>query len=88
MPGWGTASPFDGEDAEAVVASVFADPGDTVEAQRWDGLLVTLSSVPDAVACLRVYGLSEAAAAGTAATLDLPLALTKRGCIIYATKGA
>jgi len=88
VPGWGAASPFDGEDAEAVVASVFADPGDTVEAERWDGLLVTLSSVPDAVACLRVYGLSEEAAAGTAATLDLPLALTKRGCIIYATKAA
>ncbi len=70
------------------MASVFADPGDTVETQRWDGLLVTLSSVPDAVAYLRVYGLSEAAAAGTAATLDLPLALTKRGCIVYATNGA
>jgi hypothetical protein len=47
-----------------------------------------LSSVPDAAACLRVYGLSEAAAADTAATLDLPLTLTKRGCIVYATKAA
>jgi SAM-dependent methyltransferase len=88
VPGWGAAFPFDGEDAEAIVASVFAAPGDTVKAERWDDHLVTLSSVPDAVACLRVHGLSEAAAAGTAATLDLPLALTKRGCVVYATKAA
>lgn len=88
VPGWGAASPFDGEDAEAIVASVFAAPGDMVQAERWDGLLVTLSSVPDAIACLRVYGLSEPAAADTAATLDLPLTLTKRGCVVYATKAA
>jgi SAM-dependent methyltransferase len=88
VPGWGAASPFDGEDAEAIVASVFAAPGDTVRAERWDGLLVTLSSVPDAVACLRVHGLSVAAAEDTAATLDLPLTLTKRGCVVYATKAA
>ena len=48
---------------EAVVASVFDAPGDEVQADRWDGRLVTLCSVPDAAACLRVYGLSEAAAA-------------------------
>jgi SAM-dependent methyltransferase len=88
VPRWGAASPFDGEDAEAIVASVFAAPGDRVEAERWDGPLVTLSSVPEAVACLRVYGFSETAAADTAATLDLPLTLTKRGCIVYATKAA
>ena len=88
VPGWGTASPFDGEDAEAIVASVFAAPADTVQTQRWDGPLVTLSSVPDAVACLRVYGLSETTAAETAAKLNLPLTLTKRGCIVYATKAA
>lgn len=88
VPGWGAASPFDGEDAESIVASVFSAPGDTVQAERWDGLRLTLSSVPDAAACLRVYGLSEAAAADTAATLDLPLPLTKRGCIVYATKAS
>ena len=87
-PGWGAASPFDGEDAESIVASVFAAPGDTMRAERSDGLLVTIASVPDAAACLRVYGLSEAAAADTAAALDLPLTLTKRGCIVYATKAA
>ncbi len=88
VPGWGAASPFDGEDAEAIVASVFAAPGDTVLAERWDGLQITLSSVPDAIACLRVHGLSEPAATAAAATLDLPLALTKRGCVVYATRAA
>jgi SAM-dependent methyltransferase len=86
VPGWGAASPFDGEDAAAIVASVFAAPGDTVETDRWDGPLVTLSSAADAVACLRVFGLGEAAAAQAAVALDLPLTLTKRGCVVYAAK--
>ena len=86
IPGWGAASTFDGEDAAAIVASVFAAPGDSVQADPWDGPLVTLRSVPDAVACLRVYGLAGAVAAGAAATLDLPLTLTKRGCVVYTTK--
>ena len=86
VPDWGAASTFDGEDAPAIVASVFAAPGDTVQADPWDGPLVTLTSVPAAVACLRVYGLAQAYAADAAATLDLPLTLTKRGCVVYATK--
>ena len=69
------------------MASVFAAPGDTVRADPWDGPLVTLTSVPGAVACLRVYGLAPVVAAEAAATLDLPLPLTKRGCVVYATKG-
>ena len=68
------------------MASVFAAPGDTVRADPWDGPLVTLRSVPDAVACLRVYGLAGMAARDAAATLNLPLTLTKRGCVVYATK--
>jgi SAM-dependent methyltransferase len=86
VPGWGATFTFDGENAEAIVASVFAGPADTVRAERWDGPFVTLSSIPDAVACLRVYGLTEPAAASAAATLSLPLTLTKRGCLVYATK--
>jgi SAM-dependent methyltransferase len=87
IPGWGVASTFDGEDAPALVASVFAASGDTVQPDPWDGPLVTLTSVSQAVACLRVHGLTDAAAADAAATLDLPLTLTKRGCVVYATKG-
>jgi SAM-dependent methyltransferase len=86
VPGWGAASPFDGEDAEAIVASAFAAPGDTVESERWDGPLVTLSSVGDAAARLRLHGLGPADAIRIAATLELPLTLTVRGCVVYATK--
>jgi hypothetical protein len=53
-----------------------------------EGAAERLRCRPRPVPGRRVYGLSEAPAAGTAATLDLPLALTKRGCIVYATKGA
>jgi SAM-dependent methyltransferase len=86
IPGWGAPSTFDAEDSVAVVASVFDAPGDKVEADPWDGPFVTLSTVSDAAACLRVYRLSEDAAAEAAATLDLPLTLTKRGRVVYATK--
>jgi SAM-dependent methyltransferase len=86
IPGWGTGTTFDGEDAEAIVASVFGDPGDTVEIDRWDGPLVTLASAADAAAFLRVHRLDEKAAADVAAGLDLPMTLTMRGCVVYATK--
>ena len=98
IPGWGTGGTFDGEDAEAIVASVFSVPGDTgssgspgssgdtVETDRWDGPLVTLGSAADAAAFLRVHRLDEQAAADVAAGLDLPMTLTMRGCVVYATK--
>jgi SAM-dependent methyltransferase len=86
IPGWGTGTTFDGEDAAAIVASVFCAPGDTVETDRWDGPLVTLGSAADAAAFLRVHRLDEAAAAEAAAALVLPMTLTMRGCVVYATK--
>jgi SAM-dependent methyltransferase len=86
VPGWGEASTFDGEDAPAIVARAFGAPGDQVQADRWDGPLVTLSSAADTAAWLRVHGLSDGAATAAAATLDLPLTITVRGCVVYATK--
>jgi SAM-dependent methyltransferase len=86
LPDWGNSSPFDGEDAPDIVASVFSAPGDVVEVERWDAPLLTLSAADQAAAFLRVHGLSNAAAQQAAATLDLPLALTMRGCLVYATK--
>jgi SAM-dependent methyltransferase len=86
IPGWGAASPFDGEDAAAIVASAFGAPGDRVWEERWDGPLRTLSSAADAAAYLRIHGFSESAATDTAATLRLPLTLTMRGCVAYAAK--
>ncbi len=86
LPGWGRSSPFDGEDALGVVASVFNAPGDVVEVERWDAPLVTLAGPDHAAAFLRIHGMSDAAARQAAATLDLPLVLTMRGCFVYATK--
>jgi SAM-dependent methyltransferase len=88
VPDWGAAGTFDAEDSPAIVGSVFAAPGDRVDVDPWEGPLVTLSSESDAIAQLRVYGLSPRAAAEAAATLNLPLPLTKRGCVVYATKAA
>lgn len=86
VPGWGDGSTFDGEEAPAIVAKAFSDPDDQVQEDRWDGPLVTLSSVSDAIACLRVHRLSVVAASAAARTVDLPLTLTARGCVVYATK--
>jgi SAM-dependent methyltransferase len=88
LPDWGKPSTFDGEDAPAIVASVFSRPGDLVEVDRWDGPLVTLQDLAHAAGFLRVHGLSHEAARAAAATLDLPLALTVRGCVVYATRAA
>jgi len=87
VPGWGAVSPFDGEDAGAIIGSVFRETaGDTVEVVRWDGPLVTLADPDHAAGYLRVHGLSADSARAAAATLDLPLPLTVRGCFVYATK--
>jgi SAM-dependent methyltransferase len=88
VPHWGAGSTFDGEDAEAIVASVFCAPGDSVEVARWDGHQNVLSSVAEATAFLRVHGLDDTTATATAGSLDLPMTLTMRGCIVYATKAA
>ena len=86
LPNWGGRSPFDGEDAPAIVTSVFDAPADVVEVERWDGPLVTLAAADHAAAFLRNHGMSEQDARLAAATLDLPLTLTMRGCFVYATK--
>lgn len=86
LPHWGARSTFDGEDAATIVTSVFGARGDQVEVERWDGHLNTLSTTAHAAGFLRIYGMSDAEASAAASTLDLPLTMTMRGCIIYATK--
>jgi SAM-dependent methyltransferase len=61
--------------------------GDRLDVAAWDGPLSTLSTAGHAASFLRCHGMSEDAAAGAAAALDLPLTLTMRGCVVYATKG-
>ncbi len=86
LPDWGSASTFDGEEAAAIVRSVFCAPGDGVSEDRWDGFQNLLTTAADATAFLRVHGLPEPAARAAADSLDLPLALTMRGSVVYATK--
>src|SRR6202167_1575597 len=69
LPSWGAPSTFDAEDSPAIVASVFAAPGDLVEVVQWDGPMHTLTDVDYAAAFLRSMGMSEDAAARVAATL-------------------
>lgn len=87
LPDHGRPTSFDGEDAVPLVGAVFDGPTDTVQVDPWDGPLLTLGSASDAVAYLRVHGLGEAAAEDAAAGLELPLTLTMRGCVVYATRG-
>jgi SAM-dependent methyltransferase len=86
LPSWGAGSTFDAEDAPAIVASVFSAPGDRVEVDPWDGPLRTLSTSGEAVDFLRCHGMNDAAARNAAARLELPMSLTMRGCVVYATK--
>jgi SAM-dependent methyltransferase len=87
LPSWGARSTFDAEDAPAIVGSVFGAPGDRVEVDPWDGPLRTLATAGEAVTILRCYGMTDDEARRAAAALDLPLTLTMRGCVVYATKG-
>jgi SAM-dependent methyltransferase len=87
LPAWGAGSTFDAEDAPAIVGSVFSAPGDRLDVAGWDGPLSTLSTAGHATSFLRCHGMSEDAAARAATALDLPLTLTMRGCVVYATKG-
>jgi SAM-dependent methyltransferase len=87
-PHWGEPTTFDGEEAGAIVASVFRAPADEVRIERWDAPLVTLSTAGHAASFLRVHGMSVAAAGAAARGLDLPLTLTMRGSVVYATKAA
>ena len=56
--------------------------------ERWDGHLNTVSATAHATRFLRIHGMSDAEASAAASTLDLPLTMTMRGCIVYATKAS
>ena len=82
-PGWGESSSFDGDNAEAIVRSVFGD----VEVEPWD-LVAYRFPDRDAIAeYLAVfYRLPEDEARRRAASLPCPLELTKRGVYAWAKK--
>ena len=77
-------SSFDAEDGPGLVASVFGQ----VEVERWDAPLVRLpdrDAVRDYLIARFVVPEDAAAAAERVAT---PVAITKRGALVYARKGS
>jgi SAM-dependent methyltransferase len=83
-PEWGEGSSFDGDNAEAIVRSVFDD----VWVEPWN---VVAYRFPDRDAIAEYlavfYKLAEAEAHRRAATLPSSLGLTKRGVYVWARRG-
>jgi SAM-dependent methyltransferase len=77
-------SSFDAEDGPGLVASVFGQ----VEVERWDAPLVRLPDRDAVRAYLIARFVAPQDAAGAAERVETPVAITKRGALIYARKGS
>lgn len=71
---------FDAEDAAELVADVFGDAN--VEVERWDEPMVELHDGDEVVA----YASSHLLPADVAGRVSPPVTLTKRGCLVWATR--
>ncbi|XVV08367.1 hypothetical protein ACQP2X_26340 [Actinoplanes sp. CA-131856] len=80
LPGWGTRSTFDAEEAVGIVEQVF----DIVRAERWDAPLISLPDVAAVAAFLRGRGLTVPDARRAARQFVTPMDVTKRGVLIWA----
>lgn len=78
LPGWGSRSTFDAEDAVELISDTF----DVVDAEHWDAPLVSLPDAAAITTFLRGRGLTPDAA--TASTITPPIAVTKRGVLVWA----
>jgi SAM-dependent methyltransferase len=76
-------SRFDAEDAPGLVASVFG----RVRVERWDAPLVRLPDRDAVRDYLVARFVAPADAAAAAELVPTPVALTKRGALIFASKG-
>lgn len=82
-PGWGESSSFDGEDAEAIVRSVFDD----VWVKPWDFVAYRFpdhEAIAEYIAVRNKLGQDDARA--RAAKVPAPLGLTKRGLYVWARR--
>ncbi|MGH2351795.1 MAG: class I SAM-dependent methyltransferase [Chloroflexota bacterium] len=80
-PGWGKSSTFDGDNAEAIVSTVFED----VAVEPWDLVAYRLPDRDAITEYLAVfYKLPQDEARRCAATLPAPLTVTKRGVYVWA----
>jgi SAM-dependent methyltransferase len=75
-------TPFDAEDAPAIVASVFGE----VHVDRWDAPLLALPDTAAITAYLIARFVPAQQAAAGARTLPAPLVLTKRGALVLGRK--
>ncbi|WCO69211.1 methyltransferase domain-containing protein [Iamia majanohamensis] len=75
-------TPFDAEEAEAVVGAVL----DVVDVVRWDGPLVVLPDADAVATYLRARGADPADARAVAATVEVPFAVTRRGVLVWARR--
>src|SRR5262249_3716299 len=71
---------FDAEDAAELVAEAFGEAN--VEIDRWDEPVVTLRDSDE----VRAYARSHLLPAEAADRVSPPVTLTKRGCLVWATK--
>jgi len=80
LPEWGSRSTFDAEDAAATIGQVF----DVLDVERWDAPLVSLRDAAAVEKFLRGRGLSPQAAGEAALGFEPPMAVTKRGALVWA----
>lgn len=80
LPGWGSRSTFDAEDAAELIGQVF----DVVTVERWDAPLVSLRDAAAVEQFLRGRGLSPQAAGEAAVEFEPPMTVTKRGALVWA----
>jgi SAM-dependent methyltransferase len=77
-----TPSAFDSEFAPDMVSEVFGE----VEVDRWDMPAATLPDAEAVTLYLRGGRMSDETAVETAKTIEVPVTLTKRGCLVWAYK--
>jgi SAM-dependent methyltransferase len=80
MPDGYPPTTFDAEEAAEIVSDVFGAP--CVEVERWDAPLVELKDRDVVAAYARSHLLPQSAVE----TINLPLRLTKRGCVVWARR--
>jgi SAM-dependent methyltransferase len=77
-----TPSAFDSEFAPDIVSEVFGE----VEVDRWNMPAATLPDAEAVALYLRGHRMSDEEAAKLAKTIEVPVKLTKRGCLVWAYK--
>jgi len=82
LPRWGQTTSFDAEDAPDIVSEVF----EVIDVVQWDAPVVHLPDRAAATVFLRGRGLPEIDARHEAASLPVPLDVTKRGVLVWARK--